>query len=49
MKSILALTCGLLIGSTAIANPHPTLGETIGMAAEVAHGTCTDVPAPRKK
>ena len=30
-------------------HPHPTLGETIGMAAEVAHGTCTDVPAPRKK
>ena len=30
-------------------HPHPTLGETVGMAAEVAHGTCTDVPAPRKK
>ncbi|MDK9726122.1 MAG: dihydrolipoyl dehydrogenase [Sterolibacteriaceae bacterium MAG5] len=30
-------------------HPHPTLGETIGMAAEVAHGTCTDVPAPRKR
>ncbi len=30
-------------------HPHPTLGETIGMAAEVAHGSCTDVPAPRKK
>ena len=30
-------------------HPHPTLGETIGMAAEVAHGTCTDVPAARKK
>ncbi|HXE40599.1 MAG TPA: NAD(P)/FAD-dependent oxidoreductase, partial [Azonexus sp.] len=30
-------------------HPHPTLGETIGMAAEVAHGTCTDVPPPRKK
>jgi dihydrolipoamide dehydrogenase len=30
-------------------HPHPTLGESIGMAAEIAHGTCTDVPAPRKK
>jgi dihydrolipoamide dehydrogenase len=24
--------------------PHPTLGESIGMAAEIAHGSCTDVP-----
>ena len=30
-------------------HPHPTLGETIGMAAEVAHGSCTDIPPPRKK
>ena len=30
-------------------HPHPTLGESIGMAAEVAHGTCTDVPPARKK
>jgi dihydrolipoamide dehydrogenase len=30
-------------------HPHPTLGETVGMAAEVAHGTCTDVPPSRKK
>ena len=29
-------------------HPHPTLSESIGMAAEVAHGTCTDVPPPRK-
>jgi len=29
-------------------HPHPTLGESIGMAAEVAHGSCTDVP-PQKK
>jgi dihydrolipoamide dehydrogenase len=29
-------------------HPHPTLGESIGMAAEVAHGTCTDVPPPRR-
>ncbi len=30
-------------------HPHPTLGESIGMAAEVAHGTCTDLPPPRKR
>jgi len=30
------------------AHPHPTLGESIGMAAEVAHGSCTDVPPVRK-
>lgn len=35
------------IGSTI--HPHPTLGETIGMAAEVANGTCTDLPPQRKK
>lgn len=35
------------IGSTI--HPHPTLGETIGMAAEVATGTCTDLPPQRKK
>ena len=28
--------------------PHPTLGESIGMAAEIAHGSCTDVPPVRK-
>lgn len=29
-------------------HPHPTLGESIGMAAEVYEGTCTDVPPPRR-
>ena len=29
-------------------HPHPTLGESIGMAAEVAHGSCTDVPPVRR-
>jgi putative transcriptional regulator len=24
-------------------HPHPTLGESIGMAAEIAHGSCTDL------
>ncbi len=30
-------------------HPHPTLGESIGMAAEVAEGSCTDLPPPRKR
>ncbi len=30
-------------------HPHPTLGESIGMAAEIYEGTCTDVPPPRKR
>jgi len=30
-------------------HPHPTLGESIGMAAEVAHGTCTDLPPQKKR
>jgi dihydrolipoamide dehydrogenase len=29
-------------------HPHPTLGESIGLAAEVAHGSCTDLPPARK-
>ncbi|MGO3125307.1 MAG: dihydrolipoyl dehydrogenase [Advenella sp.] len=30
-------------------HPHPTLGESVGMAAEVAHGTCTDLPPVKRK
>jgi dihydrolipoamide dehydrogenase len=30
-------------------HPHPTLSESIGMAAEVAEGVCTDVPPPKKR
>lgn len=30
-------------------HPHPTLGESVGMAAEVAEGSCTDLPPVRKK
>jgi dihydrolipoamide dehydrogenase len=26
---------------------YPTLGESIGMAARVTHGSCTDVPPAR--
>jgi len=30
-------------------HPHPALGESIGMAAELYEGVCTDLPPPRKK
>ena len=30
-------------------HPHPTLGESIGMAAEVAHGSCTDLPPVKRQ
>ncbi len=30
-------------------HPHPTLGESVGMAAEVFEGVCTDLLPPRKK
>jgi dihydrolipoamide dehydrogenase len=30
-------------------HPHPTLGESVGMAAEVFEGVCTDLPPVKKK
>ena len=30
-------------------HPHPTLGESIGLAAEVAEGVCTDLPPQKKR
>lgn len=38
---------GIDIGKTI--HPHPTLGETMGMAAEAYEGVCTDLPPPRKR
>lgn len=38
---------GVDIGKTI--HPHPTLGESIGMAAEAYEGVCTDLPPPRKR
>jgi dihydrolipoamide dehydrogenase len=38
---------GVDIGKTI--HPHPTLGESIGMAAEVYEGVCTDLPPVRKR
>ncbi|TGV08128.1 dihydrolipoyl dehydrogenase [Alcaligenaceae bacterium 429] len=30
-------------------HPHPTLGESVGMAAEASLGACTDLPPVRRK
>jgi dihydrolipoamide dehydrogenase len=30
-------------------HPHPTLGESVGMAAELYEGVCTDLPAVKRK
>ncbi len=30
-------------------HPHPTLCESVGLAAEVAEGSCTDLPPKRRK
>jgi len=30
-------------------HPHPTLGESVGLAAEAVHGHCTDLPPVKKK
>jgi dihydrolipoamide dehydrogenase len=30
-------------------HPHPTMAESVGLAAEVSLGVCTDLPPPRKK
>ncbi|PWF49415.1 dihydrolipoyl dehydrogenase [Massilia glaciei] len=38
---------GADIGKTI--HPHPTLGESIGMAAEIYEGVCTDLPPVRKR
>jgi len=30
-------------------HPHPTLGESIGMVAEVFEGVCTDLPPAKRR
>jgi dihydrolipoamide dehydrogenase len=30
-------------------HPHPTLSESVGLAAEAFEGVCTDLPPPRKR
>ena len=46
----LAIEMGAEIGDVALTiHPHPTLGESVGMAAEVAEGTITDMYVSRRK
>jgi dihydrolipoamide dehydrogenase len=46
---VLALELGADAEDVALAvHPHPTLSETVALAAELAEGTITDLYAPRK-
>ena len=46
----LAIEMQANVGDIALTiHPHPTLGESIGMAAEVAEGVCTDLPPQKKR
>jgi len=46
----LAIEMGAEAGDIArTVHPHPTLGESVGMAAEVYEGTITDLYIPKKK
>jgi dihydrolipoamide dehydrogenase len=46
----LAIEMGAEIGDIALTiHPHPTLGESVGMAAEVAEGTITDLYIPKRR
>jgi len=50
--SELALAVEMGADATDIAktiHPHPTLGESVGMAAELYEGVCTDLPPVKKK
>ena len=50
--SELALAVEMGADATDIAktiHPHPTLGESVGMAAELFEGVCTDMPPQRKR
>jgi dihydrolipoamide dehydrogenase len=46
----LAIEMGAEVADIALTiHPHPTLGESVGMAAEVAEGTITDLYLPKRK
>jgi dihydrolipoamide dehydrogenase len=46
----LAIEMGAEVGDIALTiHPHPTLGESVGMAAEVAEGTITDLYIAKRK
>jgi dihydrolipoamide dehydrogenase len=49
-EAALAIEMGAEASDIALTvHPHPTLSETIGMAAEMYEGTITDLIAPKKK
>jgi dihydrolipoamide dehydrogenase len=49
-EAVLALEMGAVAGDVALSvHPHPTLSETIGLAADLIEGTITDLPQPRKQ
>ncbi len=49
-ETVLALEMGADAEDIALTiHPHPTLNESIGMAAEMAEGTITDLMPPRKR
>lgn len=37
-----------MLANQVLNHPHPKLGESIDMAAEIEHGSCTDMPPARK-
>ncbi|NBC49791.1 MAG: dihydrolipoyl dehydrogenase [Gammaproteobacteria bacterium] len=49
-ETVLALEMGADMEDLGMTiHPHPTLNETIGLAAEMAHGTITDLMPPKKR
>ncbi len=49
-EAVLALEMGADMEDIALTiHPHPTLNETIGLAAEMAHGSITDLLPPKKR
>jgi dihydrolipoamide dehydrogenase len=49
-ETVLALEMGADAEDVALTiHPHPTLSESVGLAAELAQGTITDLPKPRPR
>ncbi|MFU8894714.1 MAG: dihydrolipoyl dehydrogenase, partial [Luteolibacter sp.] len=49
-EAVLALEMGADMEDIGLTiHPHPTLSETLCFAAEVAHGSVTDILVPRRK
>jgi len=49
-ETVLALEMGADMEDIGLTiHPHPTLNETIGLAAEMAHGSITDLMPPKKR